>query len=117
MDVVVRGLAGDATMDEKDSNRFVWFSVTIFNMFEEMFEQHRDRIINKATFASSIAALRSQLAMPGMRCAWSVIRRQYQNHYVDYVDGLMADTPIDGTTDLGSVGRKFVGATAAAQRP
>ena len=114
IDVLVRGLTGDATMDGKDANRFVWFSVTIFNMFEDMFEQRRDRIINDATFAASISALRFQLAMPGVRAAWSVVRRQYEKHYVDYVDRLMADTPIDGTPDVGAVWRKSVSAAAAA---
>jgi hypothetical protein len=113
IDVVVRGLAGDASMHGKEANRFVWFSVTIFNMFEDMFEQHRDRIINKATFASSVSALRTQLAMPGMRAAWLVIRGQYEKHYVEYVDRLMADTPTEGTADLGSVWRKVVSATAS----
>jgi hypothetical protein len=114
IDVLVRGLAGDAAMSGKDRNRFVWFSVTIFNMFEDMFEQHREKIISDATFASSISALRSQLAMPGIRAAWLVIRRQYEKHYVDYVDHLMADTPIDGKPDAGSVWREFLSATSAA---
>lgn len=52
--------------------------------------------------------------MPGMRAAWSVIRGQYKPHYADYVDGLIAETPIEGTADLGSVWRKLVSASAAA---
>ncbi len=114
IEVLVRGLAGDAAMDAKDRNRFVWFSVTIFNTFEDMFEQHRDKIISDATFAASISALRSQLAMPGIRAAWLVIRRQYEKHYVDYVDRLMAETPIDGKPDVGSVWRELVSASATA---
>lgn len=114
VDTLIRGLAGDAAMDGKDCNRFLWFAAAVFNMFEEMFDQHRDRIIGDSTFASSISAMRSQLAMPGMRGAWMVIRGRYKKDYIDYVDRLMANTPIDGIPDVSSAWRGFVSTAASA---
>ena len=107
-DVLTRGFAGDATLDGRDCNRFVWFAATIFNMFEDMFDQHRDGIIDKETFASAISSMRSHLAMPGARGAWMVIRGRYAGKYVDYVDRLMAGTPIDGVPDVSTSWRGFV---------
>ncbi len=100
VDVVTRGLAGDATMDRRDCNRFVWFSTTMFNMFEDMFDQHRDGIVSRETYASAVASMRSQLAMPGARATWKVVRGRYSRAYVDYVDRLMTRTPVDGVPDL-----------------
>ena len=79
-----------------------------------MFDQHRDRFIGETTFASSIVAMRSQLAMPGMRAAWMVTRGRYKKDYVDSVDRLMADTPLDGTPDVASAWRNSVNAAASA---
>jgi hypothetical protein len=100
VDVLTRGLAGDATMEARDCNRFVWFASTMFNMFENMFDQHRDGIVTAETFASAIASMRSQLAMPGARAAWKLMRGRYAGRYVDYVDRLMTTTPMDGVADL-----------------
>jgi AcrR family transcriptional regulator len=113
VDVLIRGLAGDTAMDAKDCNRFVWFTAAVFNMFEEMFHQHRDEIIDDATFASSLSAMRSQFAMPGIRAAWMVIRGRYEKIYADYVDRLMADTAIDATPEVSSAWRGFVSAAAS----
>ncbi len=115
VDILNRGLAGDVSMEAKDCNRFVWFAAAIFNMFEEMFHQHRDKIIDDATFASSISAMRSQLAMPGMRAAWMVIRARYEKNYTDYLDRLLADTPIDATPDISSAWRGFVNTEISVQ--
>lgn len=109
VDILIRGQAGDVTMDAKDCNRFVWFAATVFNMFEGMLDQHRDHVISDATFASSVAGMRSQLAMPGMRAAWMTIRGRYKKEYVDYVDKMMTDTPIEGTPDAAPAWRAFLG--------
>lgn len=114
VDILIRGLAGDAAMDGKDCNRFLWFAASVFNMFEEMFDQHRDKIIGDAAFASSIHAMRSQLAMPGMRAAWMVARGRYKKDFVDYVDRLMAETPIDGVSDGSTAWRAFLNAAPSA---
>ena len=114
IDVLMGGLAGDVRMDRRDCNRFVYFAAALFNMFENLFDQHRDGIVDKATFASAISAMRSQLAMPGVRAAWMVIRGRYQKGFVDYVDRLMADTPIDGVPDMSSAWRGFVAANTPA---
>jgi hypothetical protein len=114
VDILNRGLAGDVSMATNDCNRFVWFASAIFNMFEEMFHQHRDKIIDDATFASSISAMRSQLGMPGMRAAWMVIRRRYEKNYTDYVDRLIADTPIDAQSDVSSAWRGFASTAVSA---
>ncbi len=107
VDVLTRGLAGDASLDGRDCNRFVWFAATLFNMFEDMFGQHRDGIIDNETFASAISAMRAQLAMPGTRAAWMVIRGRYDRKYIDYVDFLMAAIPMDGVPDLSTSWRRF----------
>lgn len=112
VDVLTRGLAGDASMDGRDCNRFVWFAATMFNMFEDMFAQHRDGIIDKETFASAISSMRAQLAMPGTRAAWMVIRGRYGSKYVDYVDCLIAATSMDGAPDLSTSWRRFVAGDA-----
>jgi hypothetical protein len=114
IDVVLGGLAGDVRMSGPDCNRFVWFANTIFNMFENLFDQHRDGIVDKRAFASSNAAMRSQLAMPGVRAAWMVSRGRYQKDFTDYVDALMADTPIDGVADASAAWRAFVPKAAPA---
>jgi len=100
--IVMRGMAGDA-LDSRDCTRFIWFANSIFNMFENMYNQHRDRIIGNAAFAASISAMRARLALPGIRAAWMVVRGQYQAAFADYVDGLMADTPAGGTADNSEV--------------
>jgi hypothetical protein len=108
VNILTRGLAGDVTLDRADCNRFVWFMAAVFNMFENMFDQHRDGIIDKATFSSATHALQSQLALPGARAAWMTIRDRYQKGYVDHVDRLMSATPINGVADLSAAWRGFV---------
>jgi hypothetical protein len=108
VDILTRGLAGDVTLASPDCNRFVWFMAAVFNMYDNMFDQHRDGIIDKPTFLSATRALKSQLAMPGARAAWMVIRTRYQGSYVDHVDRLMTATPIDGVADLSAAWRGFV---------
>jgi hypothetical protein len=122
-ETVLRGYAGDASLDRADCNRFVWFASTLFNMFENMFDQHRDGIIDRDTFASSILSMRSQLALPGMRAAWMVVRERYEKIYAHYVDRLLATTPADGAPDLSTAWRGFAseisgkGAATAAHPP
>ena len=99
VEVVTRGLAGDVNMDHNDRTRFIWFSSTMFNMFEDMFDQHRDGIVSARTYASAVASMRSQLAMPGARATWRVIRARYSRDFVDCVDRLLSMTPVESAAD------------------
>ncbi|HEV2530323.1 hypothetical protein [Phenylobacterium sp.] len=107
-DIFTRGLAGDATLDGSECNRFVWLASAMFNMFENMFDQHREGIVDKQTFASAVASMRFQLAMPGARAAWMVIRGRYTKEYVNYVDRLVAGTVTDGVADISASWRGYL---------
>jgi hypothetical protein len=113
-DTFIRGQAGDTSLDARDCNRFVWFAATMFNMFQNMFDQHRDGIIDKTTFATAQTSMRYQLAMPGTRAAWTVLRDHYEIGFVAYLDALMADTPMDGVPDVSAAWRSAVPQSAPA---
>jgi hypothetical protein len=117
IEILIRGLDGDTALAAKDCNRFVWFVAAAFNMFEEMFHQLRDEIIDDATFASSISSMRPQLGTPGMRAAWMVIRGRYEKNFAEYVDRLIADTPVDLASDVSSIWRGFAAASARGVGP
>lgn len=110
-DTLTRGFAGDASLNRREGNRFIWFAATMFNMFEDMFDQHRDGIVDKQTFASAVASMRSQLAMPGARAAWMVIRGRYSKDFVDCVDRLIAGADPAGVADLSRSWREFLAMT------
>lgn len=107
-DTFIRGQAGDVSMEARDCNRFVWFAAAMFNMFQNMFDQHRDRIIDETTFSTARSSMQYQLAMPGTRAAWMVLRGHYEKGFADYVDALMAATPMDGAPDVSAAWRSFV---------
>src|SRR5579871_5221875 len=72
--IVMRGNAGDPTLDGLSLHRYLWSLYPLFLHFEDSYYQYRDGMIGEGQYASILGHLKDEFSAPGFRAAWRHIR-------------------------------------------
>jgi len=99
MDVIVRGRAGDATLDPLQIETFLRISQAFMISMEDTFLQHQLGTIDPHVWQTSTSRLADLLAQPGMRAAWNSHRPTFSREFAEHCDRLIAQTPLVASSD------------------
>lgn len=89
--LILRGHAGDPTLDAVECHRYLWNMYPLFLHFEDSYYQHRDGMLGDDQYASIIGHLRSQSSTPGFRALWQHIRERFPKEFAGFVDAVMRE--------------------------
>ena len=91
---VVRGRAGDLSMDTLQIEAFLRASLAMFMNWEDSFLQHQAGTIDPSGIPSEIEGMRVLLAYPGYRVAWKMLRYQFDGGYQKQIDDIVRTTTL-----------------------
>jgi hypothetical protein len=105
---MIRGRAGDLTMEPAQVDAFVRAWTATFSLWEDDFLQRRAGTIDRASQAAAEVTHRVMLSYPGCRAAWKTVRGQYAGGFGDYLDAVVHDTPLTAPPDVAATWKAFV---------
>ena len=72
---------------------------TIINS-EDTFYQHKDGLLDEASFVGFVAGMKGTLRYPGFRAQWKSARRNHGTEFVEFRDKLVAEIPVAPRVDI-----------------
>ncbi len=110
MEVMLRGWAGDPTLNRVLFNQFYWSCYSVFVTFEDTYHQRADGMIGRPAYHSALRAMEMQLSQPGVRAAWRIARDTFEPGFVAFIDSLAGDAHGPAISDRWEVWKKTVAA-------
>jgi hypothetical protein len=74
--------------------QFMNHTGAISSLYEDTFYQHKHGLLSDDAFESRLGTLRATVTSPAFRAVWNVSRRLYGHDYVEFIDKLVATTPV-----------------------
>ena len=93
-EAVSKGSRGAEDISETQLLQFANYSAARFFNAEDSFYQYREGLLNAFSFESVTDGLRASLAAPGMRTMYKGQRGMLGREFVQFVDELLASTPL-----------------------
>jgi hypothetical protein len=75
--------------------QFLHYSRALLLNAEDTYYQHQSGLLEDEQFAGFMNALRYSLSAPAIRLMWLGIKRSYGPKFVEFVEKLIAETPLD----------------------
>jgi hypothetical protein len=98
-EAVAKGMTGAEDMSSTEVVQFRLYCHARFAMSEDAFYQHRAGLLNEEAFNAFIATFGGAFGSPGVRVMWRWLKGGHAPEFVDFVDRLMARTPVLPTFD------------------
>ncbi len=99
MDVMVRGRAGDSTLEPLQIETFLNVARASLISMEDTYLQHGLGTIDPSAWKTSTARLADLLSQPGMRAAWNGYRPMFSQDFAQHCDRLIATSPLISPSD------------------
>jgi hypothetical protein len=93
-DLFIRGNDGDLTMDRIQIVRFIMTTMGLFYNFEDLFYQHRDRLIDDERHKATTSTVGINLARPGVRAVWRIGGANFGNDFQSFMNALILNTKV-----------------------
>jgi hypothetical protein len=77
-----------------DCMRAAAMTLANFQAAEEAFSQHRRGVLDEQDFNGALVSLRRLLQLPFHRYAWKRSREAFTGEFVDFIDKVIAETPV-----------------------
>jgi hypothetical protein len=114
-DVFVRGRNGDATLDPAECMQFLNMQFNQFLFYQEYYQMRLDGMIDGERYDQVMKLLRFIVQEPGTRAAWRAMKPLFAPKLVEFVDDIIANTPlIEGFADLSGSFKKELATERAA---
>lgn len=94
-----RGLMGDVTLNEEEFTQWMLICRAGLLSGEDSYMQHQAGLLSESAFASYVAGVHHFMSMPGFRAAWHMAKGQFGGDFREFVDAIVAKTPLVSTTD------------------
>jgi len=111
-DAFVKGAFGDDDISLTQLSQFSAVCRATFINSEDTFYQHRDGLLDEATFDGFVAGMKGTWRYPGFRAQWKSVRKNYGTEFVEFMDKLIVETPVAPRIDI----LARWGATVAAEK-
>ena len=98
-DAFYMGMAGTEDMSPTQVRQFSLACFARFSNAEDSFLQHKDGLLSEGAFSSFVTKLKASFSAPGYRTAWQILRNQFGGGFVEFVDKLIAETPVTSAID------------------
>src|SRR3974377_32189 len=99
-DAFVKGAFGDEDISLTQLSQYSAVCRAIIINSEDTFYQHRDGLLDEASFVSFVAGMKGTFRSPGFRAQWKSIRRNHGSEFVEFMDKLIAETPVTPRIDI-----------------
>ena len=104
-DAFVKGTFGADDISQTQLTQFSAACRAAFVNSEDTFYQHKEGLLDKAGFESFVAGMKGTFHYPGFRAQWKSIRRNYGIEFVEFMDKLLAETPVMRSLDMDMLAR------------
>jgi hypothetical protein len=74
--------------------QLLYYAGAVFAGWSDSFYQFKSGLMNAEDFASEINAIKFIMARPGIRAAWKMSHGMYRKDFVEFMNGLIAETPV-----------------------
>ena len=115
-DAFVKGASGMEDISPTQLTQYSNVCRAIFINSDDTFYQHKDGLLDEAGFAGFVAGMKESFRYPGFRAQWKSARRNYGIEFVEFMDKLVAETPVIPPADVLAGWRADVAAEKAMAR-
>jgi hypothetical protein len=98
-DAMRKGMAGDEDMTATELRQFQRVTAALCYNLEDSFYQHADGQLPASAFASVTNGATHLVSWPGFRVMWKAGRHGFAPEFVNYMDTILARTPLRTPTD------------------
>ncbi len=112
-DAIAKGRAGLTAITDTESRQFLAYSGARFYNAQDTFQQFRQGLLDKTILESLVDGLRVSLSHPGTRAFFEDHRTNFSVEFVNFVQSLAAETPLDLSSDSAARWRNSVAALRA----
>jgi hypothetical protein len=109
-DIIMRGLAGDQTLDDVQAARYVYSYRRTLLSWEDSYLQHREGLVDANRHAGTVTRVRKLFQSPGYRAIWKMERENYETGFRAFMDDLMNEVRPTASSNLGATWKSFVAA-------
>jgi hypothetical protein len=99
-DAFTKGTFGDEDISSTQLTQFGAALRAVFVNCEDTYYQHKEGLLDEAGFAGFVTGLKGSFRYPGFRTQWKSARRNYAIEFVEFMDKLLAETPVNPPTDV-----------------
>ncbi len=113
-DAFVKGASGDEDISLTQLGQFEAVCRAIFVNSEGTFYEHKEGLLDQASFAGFVAGMKGSFCNPGFRAQWKNLRKNYASGFVAFMDKLLTETPATLRFDILAQWRAAIAAEKAA---
>ena len=99
-DAFIKGAFGDEDISLTQHSQFSAVCRAIIINSEDTFYQHKDGLLDEASFVGFVAGMKGTMRYPGFRAQWKSARRNHGTEFVEFMDKLVAETPVARRIDI-----------------
>src|SRR5262245_3961694 len=99
-DAFIKGAFGDEDISLTQQSQFSAVCRAIIINSEDTFYQHKDGLLDEASFIGFVAGMKGTMRYPGFRAQWKSVRRNHGTEFVEFMDKLIAETPVAPRIDI-----------------
>jgi hypothetical protein len=99
-DAFIKGAFGDEDISLTQHSQFSAVCRAIIINSEDTFYQHKDGLLDEASFVGFVAGMKGTMRYPGFRAQWKSVRRNHGTEFVEFMDKLVAETPVAPRVDI-----------------
>jgi hypothetical protein len=99
-DAFTKGTFGAEDISSTQLTQFSAALRAVFVNSEDTYYQHKEGLLDEAGFAGFVTGMKGSFRYPGFRAQWKSARRNYGIDFVEFMDKLLAESPVIPTTDV-----------------
>jgi len=119
-DVAAAWLRGADSVDDIgpiELAQFIGMCRAYFFHFEDSFYQRQEGLLNDHAFETVVEGARLLTRRRGVRAAWRMTRENFGGRFLDFMDGVVADSATRPAMDLSAAAWKTALASESSARP
>ena len=116
-DAFTKGTFGAEDISSTQLTQFASALRAVFVNSEDTYYQHKEGLHDEGGFVGFVAGMKGSFRYPGFRAQWKSARRNYGIEFVEFMDKLLAETPVIPPTDMLARWRADIAAEKAKASP
>ena len=98
-DAWLRGSWSPQEITQTELSQFNNLCRALFFHFEDSFYQREGGLLNDDAFETVVAGARLLARSPGLRAAWKIARPNFGGRFLDFMDGVVAQSAVEPPVD------------------
>ena len=98
-DAIFRATTGARDITPTQVVQFSRYCHAVFINYEDAFYQNQEGLLTDSAFAAVLGTVTNALRRPAFRVRWRAARTSYGIEFAEFMDKLMARTPVEGLSN------------------